>query len=64
MSILESQIAPYLTILVIFAVLIGFFRKSLVKIVIVLVVQIILFALFPVLLSQFANLIFAVRNAV
>lgn len=63
MSILESTIAPYLIILAIFAVLVGFFRKILVKVVIILLVQAVLFALFPALLKSFVNLVQTVRNA-
>lgn len=63
MSILDSQIAPYLTILTIFAILLGFFRKMLVKVVIVLLVQVALFALFPSLLQTFVNLILSARHS-
>jgi hypothetical protein len=63
MSILESSIAPYLTILVGFAVLAGFFRKTLVKVLIFLAIQVVLLALFPVLLVKFVELIQAVRGA-
>lgn len=62
MSILESSIAPYLTILVTFAVLAGFFRKTLIKVLIILVAQVALLALFPVLLVKFIELIQLVRG--
>lgn len=62
MSILESSIAPYLTILVTFAVLAGFFRKTLIRVVIFLLVQVVLLALFPVLLVKFIELIQVIRG--
>jgi hypothetical protein len=62
MSILESSIAPYLTLLVTFAVLAGFFRKMLVKVVIIIAAEVVLLALFPALLLKFIELIQAVRG--
>ncbi len=62
MSILESGIAPYLTILVIFAVLAGFARKTLIKSIIILLVFTVLMALFPVLLVKYTELIRAIRG--
>ena len=62
MSILDSTIAPYLVILAIFAVLLGFFRKMLVKVIVVILVQLVLFALFPALLKSFVNLIQTVHG--
>lgn len=62
MSILESSIAPYLTILVTFAVLAGFFRKTLVKVIIILIAEVALLALFPALLLKFVELVQAVRG--
>lgn len=62
MSILDSAIAPYLTLLVIIAVLAGFFRKSLIHTLITLAVIIVLLALFPVLLEKFIQIIRFVRG--
>ncbi len=62
MSILESSIAPYLTILVTFAVLAGFFRKTLIKVIIILIAEVALLALFPALLLKFVELVQAVRG--
>ena len=63
MSILDSTIAPYLIILAIFAVLVGFFRKIFLKVVIILLVQALLFALFPALLKSFVNLVTTIHNS-
>lgn len=63
MSILDSSIAPYLTLLTIFAVLLGFFRKILVKVVIILLIEVAFFALFPSLLQSFVNLVISARHS-
>lgn len=57
MSILDSSIAPMLFLLTGFAVLAGFFRKVLLRVVIILAVEIIFLALFPKLLVAFVGLI-------
>jgi|GEM_PF-5872720 len=62
MSILDSSIAPYLTILVILAVLAGFFRKTLVRVLIVVAVEIILLALFPLLDASLLRLVSAIHS--
>jgi len=62
MSILDSTIAPYLTILVILAVLAGFFRKTLIKVLIIVGVEIILLALFPLLDQSLLELVSAVHK--
>ena len=64
MSILDSSIAPYLTLISIAAVLAGFFRKTLIRVVVVLLVELLLLALFPILLLRFIDLISTVHNAV
>ena len=64
MSILDSSIAPYLTLISIAAVLAGFFRKTLIRVVVVLLVELLLLALFPILLLRFIDLISTVLNAV
>ncbi len=62
MSLLDSSITPYLTILVIFAVLAGFARKTLVKVIIFLLIFTILMALFPALLVKYTELIRSIRG--
>ncbi len=64
MSILDSAIAPYLILLATFAVLGGFFRKALVRLVFLVVAELVLLALFPVLLVKFIELIQWVRNLI
>jgi hypothetical protein len=62
MSILDSAIAPYFTILVIFAVLAGFFRKTLIRVVVVVIVEILLMALFPRLAEALLKAVAAVHG--
>lgn len=64
MSILDSSIAPYLTLLIIVAVLAGFFRKSLVHTAVTLLVITVLLALFPVLLEKYIGIIRFVRGII
>ena len=62
MSILESSIAPYLIILVVVAVLGGFFKHTLWKVVAFLVVMTALLAFFNPLLLNYLSLILSVRK--
>lgn len=62
MSILDSTIAPFLTLLTIFAVLAGFFRKTLLKVLVILVAAVLLLAMFPILLLKLTDLIQAIRH--
>jgi hypothetical protein len=62
MSILDSSIAPYLTILVILAVLGGFFRKTLIRVLIIVGAEIILLALFPRLAEALLRMVAAVHG--
>lgn len=57
MSIADSSLAPYVVIALVVAVLAGFARKSLVHLLILLAVQVVLFAIFPKLLLQFVELV-------
>jgi len=63
MSIFDSNIAPYLFVIAIFGVLAGFARKILLKVIIILVVEVALFALFPHLLLGFTTLVSNVHHA-
>jgi hypothetical protein len=63
MSILDSTLAPFIFLLAGFAVLAGFFRKILLKVIIMLAVEIILLALFPQLLLKFVQLITTIRQS-
>lgn len=63
MSIFDSTLAPYIFVIAIMGVLLGFFRKLFLKVVIILVVLILLFALFPRLLLAFTNLVATVHSA-
>ena len=62
MSILDSVIAPYLTILVMFAVMAGFFRKTLIKVLVIVVLEIVLMALFPRLAESLLHAVAAVHG--
>ncbi|HSI21289.1 MAG TPA: hypothetical protein VLA04_06425 [Verrucomicrobiae bacterium] len=64
MSILDSSIAPYIFLVAGFSFLAGFFRKILVKVVIILAVEIIFLALFPKLLVHFVNLVSQASNLI
>ncbi len=57
MSILDSAIAPYLFLLAGIGVLAGFFRKTLIKLVLFFLVEVLFLALFPKLLLSFVNLV-------
>ena len=57
MSILDSSIAPYLILLTVVAVLGGFFRKILIHLAALVVAEVILLALFPILLVRFIDII-------
>ncbi|MBU6389328.1 hypothetical protein KGQ71_02310 [Patescibacteria group bacterium] len=63
MSLLDSHIAPYLIILSAFVILTGFFRRLLVKVIIVLILELILFTFYPWLLVEIGNLIGTIRGA-
>lgn len=62
MSILESSLAPYLVLVVIVAVLGGFFRKTLIRMIFAVVGVTILLVLFNPLLLQYLNLILFLRR--
>jgi hypothetical protein len=57
MSIFDSSLAPYIFVLAGFAVLAGFFRKLLIKVVVTLAVVVLFLALFPKLLVHFVALV-------
>lgn len=57
MSILDSSIAPGIFLLAVFGVLAGFFRKTLIRVLITLVVTVIFLAIFPQLLLKFVLLV-------
>lgn len=61
MNFIEN--VPFVVILAIFGILAGFFRSLLVKVVVVLAAEIVLFVMFPNLLVKFAQLIGAIRAA-
>jgi hypothetical protein len=63
MSILDSGVTPSLTLLIGFGILAGFFRKLLTKTVIILVVEIAFFVLFPIALLKFVEFITSIRHA-
>lgn len=63
MSILDSSLAPGIFLLAGFAVLAGFFRKTLLRTAIILLIEIIFFALFPVALVSFVHLIVTIRQS-
>ena len=52
-----SLTLPVLIIIAIFGVLIGFFRHLLVKVVVIIAVEVLLFVLFPDLLTKLAQLV-------
>lgn len=55
---------PLGVILIIFAVLFGFFRHLVMKVVAILLIELALFVLFPDLLVQLARLVTVVRQAI
>jgi hypothetical protein len=57
MSILDSSIAPFLFMTAGVAVLAGFFRKTLVKLLIFFAVEVLFMALFPKMLLSFVHLV-------
>ena len=63
MSILDSQIAPVLILVAVFGVLLGFFRKTLLKVLVIILAEAVFFALFPSVLQKFVNLILAIRRS-
>jgi hypothetical protein len=64
MNLADSAIAPYITLLVIFAVLAGFFRKALVKVILTVVILIVLLAIFPQLALQLLSAVAYVRGLI
>lgn len=62
MSILDSTIAPYMVVLVVVAVLAGFFRKALIHLIVLFLFMTLLLALFPQLTQHYLNLIRAVNQ--
>ena len=56
-------VLPPLTILIIFAILAGFFRRILFIVVLVLLVQLVLFILFPSILNAYIHIVEAVRSS-
>lgn len=57
MSILDSSLAPFIFLIAGLGVLAGFFRKTLLKVAIFFLVELIFLALFPKLLLDFVNLV-------
>lgn len=54
---------PVVLVLAIFGVLLGFFRHLLVKVLLILLVEVALFILFPTLLIYLVDLVSAVRHS-
>lgn len=63
MNALSGNLGAILTILAILGVIIGFFRHLISKLVILLLIEVALFILFPNLLVQLAILINAIRHS-
>ncbi len=64
MSILDSSIAPYLLILAVFAVLLGFFRKTLIRVLVFLAAEILIFVLYPGMLDRLKSVVLLIRNSI
>jgi hypothetical protein len=62
MSIFDSSLAPFLILIAIGAVLIAFFRKLFLKVVITLVLFTLLLTAFPILLQKYFSLILSIRH--
>jgi len=62
MSLLPASLPPITVILIIIGVVLGFFRHLIQKILVVLLVEIIFFLLFPNALVYFAHIIGVIRG--
>jgi hypothetical protein len=63
MSILDSQLAPYIIILAFLAVLMGFFRKTLIRVIVFLAGELLLLVLYPGLLDHLKAFVLMIRNS-
>lgn len=63
MDLFHSPYAPFIIIALIFGVLAGFFKHLLVKVIVILLIEVALFILFPDLLVKLAELVSVVRRA-
>lgn len=59
----NSSIAPFIILIIIFGVLIGFFRHLLVKVLAILAIEVALFIFYPNLLTKLAELVEFVRRS-
>jgi hypothetical protein len=60
---LDINNMPYLVVLIIFGILLGFFRRLFVKVLVTLIVEVALFILFPGLLDALVRLVDYVRRS-